>query len=237
MKRITRWNPTTNGALHLGHVYSLIVNEHFAHEFGGGEFIVRFDNDSPPTWAFSEQRRKELLDAQWRDIQWLDFNVDNWQVQTDMQKDVHEILAKLGHKPMIDNAEGTHILPLFVRMMGTNWLPYPYVPQQTAERVVMDHMIGTTHIIRGEEFSVEFALYHYFCEQFKYSPPKFIFLPRLTSKEGDISKHCGGYTISEFRGKGYTPDDIKNLLAEACLYWPANGWDFYNMKPNPRIDV
>lgn len=236
MKHNTRFNPTTNGALHLGHVYSLIVNEKFAHA-NGGEFTIRFDNDSPPVLALPKSRQEEILSNQFDDIEWLKIPVDRWQKQTDLLPEVHVELERLHFRFMNDSPEGTHVLPVSIRMLGTNWLPYPYVPQQTAERVVMDHMLGATHLIRGEEFMTEFALYRYFCELFHFDVPEFIFLPRLTSKEGDISKHCGGYTIAEFRGRGYSPDDVKNMLADACLYWSANGWEFHNMKPNPQINV
>lgn len=235
MKHNTRWNPTWNGPLHLGHIYSLLINEKFAHD-SNGKFTVRFDDDSPPVLVLKD-RAKEIGKRQQEDIEWLDVQVDRWQWQTKLLPEVHTRLEILHHKYMIDALERTHNLPLTVRMMGTNWLPYPYVPQQTAERVIMDNMIETTHVIRGEEFLTEFALYHYYCEQFRISPPDFVFIPRLMSGDGDISKHCGGYTIAEFRAKGYKAQDIKDMLAEACLYWPANGWSFHNMKPNPRIMI
>jgi len=199
MDIVTRWNPTTNGNLHLGHIYSLLVNEYFAHD-NGGKFIVRFDDESPVASMLPDDRRERLIDHQRSDILWLEVEVDEWQIQSEIH---HQVLANLelvGYETMIDTAEGCHILPNNVRMFGTGWLPYPYVPQQTAERVMMDHMIGATHLFVGEEFFGEFSLYSYFCEKFNFKIPEFIFLPRLTSKNGDISKTCGGYTISEFRG-------------------------------------
>ena len=42
---ITRFNPSTNGGLHLGHIYALLVNERFAHD-RDGMFYVRFDDTS-----------------------------------------------------------------------------------------------------------------------------------------------------------------------------------------------
>jgi hypothetical protein len=128
-------------------------------------------------------------------------------------------------------------LPLFTRMIGTGWLPFPYAPQETGERVIMDHMSDVTHVIRGEEFSTEFGLYWYFCELFDVSVPKFVFLPRLMGKFGDISKTNGGYTIAELRGKGYTAQDLKDLIVNAVLNWTTYGWHLYNLKPNPRIDI
>ncbi len=236
MNITTRFNPTSNGNLHLGHVYSLLVNEHFAHD-NWGKFIVRFDDESPPAMIISNDQRERLIANQIQDINWLEIDVDEWQWQSKIHRDVISNLDLIGHKPMKDVAEGYHILPTHVRMIGTGWLPYPYVPQQTAERVMMDHMIGTTHLIRGEEFFGEFSLYSYFCEKFNFKIPQFIFLPRLTSKHGDISKTCGGYTVAEFRGEGYTAREVKDMIAKAVLYWAANGWTLHNLRPNPQINI
>lgn len=233
---VTRFNPTTNGNLHLGHIYSLLVNEKFAHN-NNGKFIVRFDDESPPAMMIPYDKRKKLIAHQREDIEWLNIDVDEWQVQSEIHHQVILNLESVGYETMEDVAEGYHILPTNVRMLGTGWLPYPYVPQQTAERVMMDHMIGVTHLIRGEEFFGEFSLYSYFCEKFKLYIPQFIFLPRLTSGSGDISKTCGGYTIAEFRGEGYSPLEVKNMIAKAALYWAANGWDLHNLRPNPRINI
>jgi len=121
--------------------------------------------------------------------------------------------------------------------LGMTYIPYPYAPQQIAERVVMDHMIGVTHLIRGEDFVTEYSLYRYFCYLFDYKPPEFIFLPRLMSATGDISKTNGGYTLAELRGMGYTAKDVKSILENAVLYYPNNGWELYNLRSNPRINL
>jgi len=236
MKYTTRFSPTSNGNLHLGHVYSLLVNERLAHS-NNGTFVVRFDDDSPPAMALPEKQRNRIVTSQWEDIKWLDLLVDEWQWQSKLHKDVLANLELIGHEYMKDTEEDYHILPVHVRMLGTGWLPYPYVPQQTAERVMMDHMIGTTHIIRGEEFFSEFSLYSYFCEKFNFKIPKFIFLPRLMGKNGDISKTNGGYSLAEFRGEGYSANDVKDLIAKAVLYYPTNGWELYNLRSNPRINL
>lgn len=236
MDIVTRFNPSTNGNLHLGHVYSLLVNEHFAHD-KGGKFIVRFDDESPIALAIPEDRRERLIESQRDDILWLGIRVDEWQWQSKLHHKVMANLELVGHETMKDAGEGQHILPLVTRTIGTGWVAYPYVPQQTAERVMMDHMIGATHIIRGEEFFGEFSLYSYFCERFNFKTPEFIFLPRLTSKHGDISKTCGGYTLIEFRGSGYTAGEVKNLIAKAALYWTPSKWELHNLRPNPQLNL
>jgi glutamyl/glutaminyl-tRNA synthetase len=234
MNPITRFNQTSNGNLHFGHLYTLLVNERFAHD-NGGKFIVRIDDTSPPAMNVPEDRRKKLIHSQIADINWLGIEIDAWEWQSELMTGVKMHLDHLGHVPLSEAGDAE--LPLFTRMNGTNWLPFPYMPQQTAERVIMDNWSGITHLIRGEEFSTEYSLYRYYCQKFDMIPPHFVLLPRLMGKCGDISKTNGGYTITEYRNAGHTADELKELLAKACLYWYKNGWSFHNLKPNPRIDL
>lgn len=229
---VTRWNPTSNGALHLGHLFSLMANEHYAHD-NGGKFVIRFDNTSEAAIAIPADRRQKILDNQREILDWLEVKADEWQVQSEIVHDVHAKLYRMW-KPIKDDPNPE--LPYFVRM-GTCWLPYPYQSWQTAERVLLDNMIGTTHVIRGEEFSTEYSLYRYMCEIFEVPAPHFIFLPRLMGKFGDISKTNGGYTIAELRGKGYSASELKEMICDAVLNWKTYGWHLHNLKSNPRIDI
>jgi glutamyl/glutaminyl-tRNA synthetase len=233
MKHNTRFNPTTNGPLHLGHIYTLLVNERLAHE-SGGKFYVRFDDTSPTPKALPPERVSLIMEQQRKDIEWLGVKVDGWSVQSGLMPMVNEQLAMHGHKFIVENPMVNR--PYFVRM-GNGWIPIHYVPQETSERVIMDRYLSITDLIRGEEFSTEMALYSYKCEEFGFPIPNFIFLPRLTGKHGDISKTNGGYTIAELRNSGYNPVDIEDMIAWACLWSPANGWGLENLRPNPRINL
>jgi len=228
---VTRFNPSANGPLHIGHVMTLLVNEQFAHQ-NGGKFLIRFDDTTPP--MLPKQIAKIVINQR-ETIEWLDVQVDGWKIESEILSDVRDRLDRLGH--VYVNDFGYHELPVFTRHINTPWVAFPYVPQQTAERVVMDNMDGITHLIRGEEFALEYSLYRYKCDQFKFTAPKFFSLPRLVGKYGDISKTAGGYSIAELRGEGYTAQELKDMLAKACLYCPQNGWQLYNLKREPRIDL
>lgn len=235
----TRFNPTTSGPLHIGHIFTLLVNETFAHE-SGGKFYVRFDDTSQAINIEMEhpERVEAIIRGQKKDIEWLGVPVDDWQEQHNSVGFARKTIMSKLPLNMFEQLRDPypHVMPYSVRM-GSSWIPYPYAPYQTAERVVMDYELGITHVIRGEDFLTEYSLYRYFCDLFDYEPPKFIFLPRLCGRCGDISKTNGGYTIKELKGNGYTPDDIKNLLKKACLNWAENGWTIHNLKPNPRVDL
>jgi glutamyl/glutaminyl-tRNA synthetase len=229
----TRFNPSTNGCLHLGHAYAMLVNERFAHE-NGGKFYVRFDDNGPIERILPQEQVKAISENQATDIKWLGLAVDGWSWQSHLLPEVTDELQRLGWETMEEDE--LPVLPYFIRMEPT-WEPFPFVPQQTAERVIMDNMLGITHIIRGDEFSTEYGFYSFLCKKWKLFIPEFTFLPRLEGMCGSISKTNGGYTLTEMRSNGYTAEQIKKMLEKACLYYPANGWDIHNLKRNPRINL
>lgn len=233
---VTRWNPSTNGALHLGHIYTLLVNEYFA-KSRGGKFYIRFDDTSPHIKVMNQHHVTEILGQQINDIRWLGIEHDGFYYQSAIVDEVQQTLKDLGHVPLQEQ-KFDHYLPLFIREgLSSCFVPYPYVPEQIVERVVMDHAIGVTHVIRGEDFATEYCLYMYYCQKLGFPYPEFVFLPRLSGVYGDISKTKGGYTITELRGEGYTPEEVKRLLEKACLYYANNGWELYNIRANPRVDL
>lgn len=231
----TRFNPTTNGNLHLGHLYTLLVNERFAHE-RGGKFHVRFDNTDQAISIEMEHPEKANLigEEQEKIIDWFGIEVDSWSYQSDLSERAHEELE--AYSSYIFPDPYPHYQPLIIGAKPGS-IPYPYTPYQTAERVIMDSWLGITHIIRGEDFVTEYSLYRYFCDVFGKKYPHFVFLPRLESLRGDISKTNGGYSLTELRGQGYKPEEIIDLLRKACLRFPWNGWGFENLRPNPKICI
>jgi glutamyl/glutaminyl-tRNA synthetase len=191
------------------------------------DYLVRLQ-PKEKTYAFME--------SQQRDIDWLGLEYDDWVFQSDLLEETKKFLSL--HKEIViyEEDELYFKMPLVIRM-GTDWLAIPYVPQQTAERVYMDYKIGTTHVIRGDDFVTELSLYSYFCQQFGFPIPDFVFLPRLAGMRGDISKTHGGYKIEDFRNEGWSPEKLKFEIAKACLLYPKNGFELYNIKSNPRINL
>ena len=232
---VTRFNPSCNGPLHLGHIYTLTINERYAHERSGA-FYVRWD-DLP----FEDMRRESDLDMIARirdgmreDIEWLGFKVDGWYSELEMMPQVETVWRHYHYEPAPYLSRPIH--PAYVHQ-PKGWLSYPYQPLLSAERAVFDGLMGCTHLIRGEELATDLSLHCHYCDLFHIAKPEFIFLPRLMSAAGDISKTNGGYTIAGLRGAGYTPDAVHDLLARASLIAPFNGWDLGNLKPQPRVTL
>lgn len=235
---ITRFSPSPNGPLHIGHIYNCLVNEHFAHSHDG-LFFVRFDDlGQNVTIEMNDAQRERIphiIREQRKIIEWMSIPVNGWSIDSEQMDDV---LAEIEQHSLLPTTDPyPHDLPVYVRMVGTGWLPYPYTPTLTAYRVVLDHMQKVTHIIRGEEFASEVSLYLHYCDWFGYSHPHFIFLPRLMGMNGDISKSNGGYTIGEMYTAGYSSQDIRDLLAKACLNYLGDDWSLWNLRANPRINL
>jgi len=227
---VTRFNPTTTGALHLGHVYTILVNEWYAREYGG-QFLVRFDD----TWVlerFSQANRDRVAAQMRADIEWLGIEVDGWFSQAEMMPTVHDVWRKHGFDP--PPYEDPVEVPIFVSH-GKQWIGYPYQPLLAAERAVFDDMMGVTHLIRGEELAPDMALQCWFHDLFGLPKPHFIFLPRLKGSRGDICKTFGGYTVAELRADGWPSDEVRYLLARGCLAAIGNGWALQNLVPEPRV--
>ena len=233
MQVVTRFSPSSNGSLHLGHLFTLLANEHYAH-YHDGKFIVRFDDATPLIYAMPKGKPQRIMEHQREDIEWMGFEVDEWIYESDIHEEVTERLHKLGCDGIPEASLGTEIVPMVMKE-EKGWVSIPYVPQQTVERVVMDNMIHATHLIRGDDFMTEFALYCYFCYLFEFPTPEFVFLPRLTGIRGDISKTAGGFKIADLRSNGYTPQEIRTMMAKACLISPGNGFQLHNIKSFPQI--
>ena len=71
MKIVTRFAPSPNGPLHLGHAYSAVVTSEAA-KAGGGEFLLRIEDiDGPrsrPEWGDEFRRDLEWLGLEWREV-------------------------------------------------------------------------------------------------------------------------------------------------------------------------
>lgn len=228
----TRFNPSVNGPLHLGHVYAALVNEAFAREHGG-RFIVRWDDSHPlRIQSMGKERIANILQSQQRDLDWLEFQPDENIKQSDVIEDVrHRLRCKIPAHMLSDE-----VVVTTPRLLGNVYLQiYPLTPTLTAEKVLMDFDEGVTHLIRGVDLISEYSLYQYYCRLLEIPQPKHIYFPRLQWQHGDMSKTLGAKTVASLRDEYYTPQDVRDLVAKACLYHPPDGWSLYNIKGAPCL--
>ncbi len=243
----TRFNPTTNGALHIGHLYTILVNEAEAHSTEGGKFVVRFDDTQEAyeygvLWSGKRMTVNEISAVEsymQQDIDWMEIKVDNWTSQNTMCEQMSELFNHLNHGRQLQGVRNFYTSNINPEMHWLNFdVGYPYFPQLTAEKVIYDYLNSTNLLIRGDDLLDEWSLYCYFCDIWGLPMPRQVFLKRLQLASGDelldISKTRGGYTIAEFRDMGWSPNKIKKELAKACLINPDGPWLIDNLKPEPK---
>ncbi|MBX7481506.1 tRNA glutamyl-Q(34) synthetase GluQRS [Qipengyuania qiaonensis] len=83
---VTRFAPSPNGPLHLGHAFSAIVAHDLARE-AGGRFLLRIEDIDGP------RSRPELADAFRRDLEWLGLEWDEVPAQS-TRLDTYEDAAR-----------------------------------------------------------------------------------------------------------------------------------------------
>jgi glutamyl/glutaminyl-tRNA synthetase len=243
----TRFNPTTNGPLHIGHLYMILVNEAEAHATEGGKFIIRFDDTQEAylygvSWDGHRLTANEIIDVKNHmaaDLDWLGIKVDEWQSQITMEVRMRELLDHLtgGVFPPVRQCYTSQMNP---EMHWCNFdVGYPYFPQLTAEKVLYDFLSGSNLLIRGDDLLDEWSLYNYFCDIWGMPMPRQVFLKRLQAHDGaeflDVSKTRGGNTIRSFKEAGWRPEQLIESLAYACLIDPEGPWLIDNLKQEPKI--
>ncbi|HHV07409.1 MAG TPA: glutamate--tRNA ligase [Firmicutes bacterium] len=87
--------------------------------------------------------------------------------------------------------------------------------------VLDDHLMGITHVIRGDEHLANTARQLLLYEVLGWRPPQFAHLPSLTDEEGRLSATVGLDTVDEYRKRGYLPEAMANFLL--LLGWEKPG--------------
>ena len=228
----TRFNPTANGRLHLGHLYLALLNHHAARK-AGGRFIVRFDDDQP-YWL--KRLGPHVVTGYCSmirdDLEWAGLIADRYSYES-VERSANEGFLH-GDLASLQHAQGVSPTPEIL----TCDRPYPYAPYLTAVKVVQDYREDCGLLIRGEDLVTEFSLYLYFCRVLGFMVPRFQYVPKLECAGqdlSDVSKTAGNFKIADFRERGSSPAQVVELLAESCLIDPAAGWRFENVKPQPAL--
>ena len=80
--------------------------------------------------------------------------------------------------------------------------------------VVDDHLMGITHIVRGDEWISSTPKHICLYEALGFEKPIFVHLPTVLNKSGKkLSKRNDDASVEDFRLKGYLPEALINYLA------------------------
>jgi glutamyl-tRNA synthetase len=87
-------------------------------------------------------------------------------------------------------------------------------PTYHLANVVDDHLMGITHVIRGEEWLSSTPKHVLLYKFFGWELPKFAHLPLLLNPDrSKLSKRQGDVAVEDYRGKGYLKEALINFIA------------------------
>ena len=229
MKYSTRFNPTVNGYLHLGHLMTVLVNQAEARA-SGGKFGLRFDDDQRFWhWKCGDQL-EYYKDQMISDLTWFGVVPDYVHSQMEMAEEAR-VLLEFYFEYDIPNQAFLH--ERASELIGSDIVFYPLVEGITAEKVAFDFIDQVDWCIRGMDLITEDCLYRYFCERFTIATPRMTYIPRLLFEGDEVSKTAGNCKLKDLRN--IEPEEVIQSLAVDCLKSPSDGWRVDNIKSKPVL--
>lgn len=230
-----RINPTPNGLMHLGHAFLAYVNQHEARSTGGRLTLI-FD-DTQPAWIQDPGvvAMRRFSEAWVEDLEWLGVTFDRVVYQSEWRLDFKHWLADRG---LLGEFTEHELYPEAPEVVGAAYLPYPYDAFLTVEKIFFDSLAGVDLLIRGEDLLGEYALYQDLWRQWAGLPlPHHVYLPRLSgAREFEVvSKTNGEHKVRQYRERGFSADQVREMLSFACLRDPHGPFSVDNVKAHPRL--
>ncbi len=102
-------------------------------------------------------------------------------------------------------------------------------PTYNFANVVDDHLMGITHVIRGNEYLAQTPKYNLLYEAFGWEAPTYIHVPMVLGSDGNkLSKRNGDASFMDLYNEGYLPSAIVNYLV--LLGWsPKENQELFTM--------
>lgn len=120
-------------------------------------------------------------------------------------------------------------------------------PTYNFANVVDDHLMGITHVVRGNEYLSSTPKYNRLYDAFGWEKPVYVHCPLITDEEHKkLSKRSGHSSFEDLLEAGYLPDTIVNFVA--LLGWSPGGereifslkeleeaFDYHHMSKTPAV--
>ncbi|MDF2378922.1 MAG: glutamate--tRNA ligase [Candidatus Gracilibacteria bacterium] len=95
-------------------------------------------------------------------------------------------------------------------------------PTYHLANVVDDHLMGVTHVIRGEEWLPSTPKHILLYKAFGWEAPQFSHLPLILNEDrSKLSKRQGDVAVEDYMAKGYKKEELNNFIA--FLGWNPGG--------------
>ena len=219
--------PSPTGSPHVGTAYIALFNYIFAKKHGG-KFILRIEDTDRQRLVPGAE--KEILEA----LDWLGLKYDEGPIRQSerlalYQKYARELVKegaayedegairqcvpKEGETKFVDEVRGT-IVFANKNLDESVLLKSDGYPTYHLAVVVDDHLMGITHIIRGEEWLSSVPKHILLYQAFGWEIPQFAHLPLLRDpKRAKLGKRFGDVSLNWFKDEGFLPPALLNYLA------------------------
>lgn len=103
-------------------------------------------------------------------------------------------------------------------------------PTYNFANVVDDHLMGITHVVRGNEYLSSSPKYNRLYEAFGWEVPVYVHCPLITDEEHHkLSKRCGHSSYEDLVDQGFLTEAIVNFVA--LLGWsPADNREIFSLQ-------
>lgn len=103
-------------------------------------------------------------------------------------------------------------------------------PTYNFANVVDDHLMGITHVVRGNEYISSSPKYNRLYEAFGWEVPKYIHCPLITDEEHHkLSKRSGHSSYEDLIEQGFLPEAVVNFIA-LCGWSPDSDREIFSLK-------
>ena len=120
-------------------------------------------------------------------------------------------------------------------------------PTYNFANVVDDHLMGITHVVRGNEYLSSSPKYNRLYDAFGWEVPVYVHCPLITDESHHkLSKRCGHSSFEDLVEQGFVPEAIVNYVA--LLGWSPEGnneifsleemvkeFDYHRMNKSPSV--
>ena len=120
-------------------------------------------------------------------------------------------------------------------------------PTYNFANVVDDHLMGITHVVRGNEYLSSSPKYNRLYDAFGWEVPVYVYCPLITDESHHkLSKRCGHSSFEDLVEQGFVPEAIVNYVA--LLGWSPEGnneifsleemvkeFDYHRMNKSPSV--
>lgn len=239
-----RFAPSPTGIPHIGNTRTALFNFLFT-KHSNGKFILRIeDTDQKRIVKGAEEAILEIL-------KWLGLNWDGEILHQSKRLKIYKKYAEeLLFKKIAYEKEGAVWVKMpkekhfeWEDLVGNKKIKFEGDTQEDfvvlksdgfptyhLANVVDDHLMGITHVIRGEEWISSTPKHLYLYESFGWESPQFAHLPVILGPDrSKLSKRHGAKSVLDYRDEGFLKEALLNFMA--LLGWnPGEDREIMDLK-------